>query len=149
MPICELGRFARPWPLLLFVVHLVERLADDVIFRPLDRRTPNHILRLRYSGKFVRVYTHRVLAPRHRLLAVTVTLDCVCETSERGGEHIVVRSCSLCALLLQGAHEAFRILDGGMLELLQGFQVALALLALDLQQRYRGSQGYGIWVLAL
>ena len=102
MPICELGRFARPWPLLLFVVHLVERLADDVIFRPLDRRTPNHILRLRYSGKLVGVYTRRVLAPRHRLLAVTVTLDCVCETSERGGEHIVVCSCSLCALLLQG-----------------------------------------------
>lgn len=134
MPVCELGRFAGPWPLLLFVVYLVERLADDVVFRPLNWRTPNHILWLRYGGKLVGVYTRRVLAPRHRLLAVAATLDCVCETSERRREHIVMRCCSLCALLLQGAHEAFRVLNGGMLELLQGFQVALALLALDLQQ---------------
>ena len=90
MPVCELGRFARPWPLLLFVVHLVERLADDVVFRPLNWRTPDHILWLRYSGELVGVYTRRVLAPRHRLLAVAVALDCVCEASERWREHIVV-----------------------------------------------------------
>jgi hypothetical protein len=78
-----------------------------------------------------------------------VALRGINKASEGGREDVGVCSCRVCALLLQGAHEALWILDGGMLELLERLEVALALLALQLQERYGGAQGYGIGVLAL
>ena len=141
MSICQLWGFAGPWPLLLLFVHLVERFSNDVVFRPLDGRASNYVLRLRYrreSGCCLGVYVRRVLAPSSRLVTGgsvgAVGLGYVCKTSKCGREKIVVRSCCLCALLLQGAHEAFRILNCSMLEFFQRFQVTLALLSLYLQK---------------
>lgn len=57
--------------------------------------------------------------------------------------------CCLRPLFLQRAHKCFWILNCSMLEILQRLEVALALLALYLQQRYRGAQRYGIGVFAL
>ena len=156
MPVCQLRWLAGPWPFLLLFMHLVERFSDDVVFRPLNRRTSNYILWLRYRRKpgcCSGVYVCRVLAPGSSLLTsgrVVVVAPCrVCQTCQCGREDVVVCSCCLGPLLLQRAHKGFRVLDCSMLELLQRFQIALALLSLDLQERYRGPQRYGIWVLAL
>lgn len=117
-----------------------------MVFRPLDGWTSNHVLRLWYCRKFghaLGVYARRVLAPGSRLLSgsgvVAVTLGYVRKASKRWREDIVVCSCRLCPLFLQRAHEALWILDCSMLELFQRLQIALALLALYLQQRYCGA----------
>lgn len=52
-------------------------------------------------------------------------------------------------MFLQRAHERLRVGYSGCLEVLEGPQVALALFALQLQERDGGAQGDGIWVLAL
>lgn len=141
MSVCQLGRLTRAWPLLLLLMHLVERLSNDVVFRPLDGRTPHHVLWLRYRGKSgccLGICARRVFAPSSKLLGsggtVAVAHCDIRETGERGREDIVVCSCCLRALLLQRAHEALRILHRSMLEFFERFQIALALLPLYLQQ---------------
>lgn len=108
MSICQLWGFISPWPPLLLLVHLVERLADDVVLCPLDWRAPDHVLRLWYGRKScscLGVYTGRVLSPRFRLLAssgvVATALGCVCESRKCWREDVVVRSRCLRTLLLQ------------------------------------------------
>lgn len=59
-----------------------------------------------------------------------------------------MRTRCLGALFLERAHKAVRVGDGGRLELFEGLQVALALFALQLEERDGGSQGNGVGVFA-
>lgn len=50
---------------------------------------------------------------------------------------------------MERAGKGLRVGYGGGLEVLEGLEVALALLALQLQERYSGAQGNGIGVVRL
>jgi hypothetical protein len=150
-------------------VHLVERLADNVVFGPLDRWTAHNILGLWYGGESCtgclcvnvgRVFARIGALPCGRgvvLVAVAVAVavavegsgGCVCEAGEGRGQDVAMCAGSLGALLLQGAHKGVGVCDGGMLEFLESQQVAAALVALQLQQGDGGAQGNGVGVVAL
>jgi hypothetical protein len=170
-PVCYPWRFARPRPLALLLVHLVERLAYDVVFGPLNRWAAHNILGLWYGGEsctgclcvdvgrvFARVGALPcgrgvVLAAVVAVVAVAVAVEgsggCVYEAGEGRSQDVAVCAGSLGALLLQGAHKGVGVCDGGMLEFLKSLQVAAALVALQLQQGDGGAQGNGVGVVAL
>jgi hypothetical protein len=136
-------------------VHLVERLADDVVFGPLDRWAAHDILGLWYGGKSCagcpcvdvgRVFARIGALPRGRGV---VLAGCVCEAGEGRGQDVAVCAGSLSALVLEGAHKGVGVCNGGMLEFLESLQVAAALVALQLQQGDGGAQGNGVGVIAL
>jgi hypothetical protein len=152
----------------LLLVHLVERLADDVVFGPLDRWAAHNILGLWYGGKSCagcpcvdvgRVFARIGALPRGRgvvlaaVVAVAVAVEwsggCVCEAGEGRGQDVAVCAGSLSALVLEGAHKGVGVCDGGMLEFLESLQVAAALVALQLQQGDGGAQGNSVGVVAL
>lgn len=135
-------------PLLLLLVNLVEGLSHYVVLVPVDGRTAHNVLGLGYRGKLGRI---RVFVGARRVLARVGTAGAVAmaEAGQCGRECIMIRVRLLGALLLQRACECLGIGDGGGLELLESLEVALALLALQLQQRYGGAQGNGIGVVRL
>ena len=53
------------------------------------------------------------------------------------------------SLFLQRLGEGLWVRHSGCLELFEGLEIALALLALKLQERYGGAEGDGIWVVRL
>jgi hypothetical protein len=71
------------------------------------------------------------------------------KAGQRGREDIVIRLCCMRLAVLDGVRKARWVGDGDRLELGQGLEVALALLALQLQQRYGGAQCYDIGIVAL
>jgi len=86
------------------------------------------------------------------VLFATFTLFCpggFGKVGKRGREYVAFRFGSVGPLLVQRTHKVLRVGHGGGLEFLEGFEVALALLALQLEQRYGGAQGYRIGVFAL
>ena len=145
-----------PRPLLLLLVQLVQRLSHDVVFLPIHRRAAHDVLRLwdgRKLGRTGCAGIGRVLARVCAGLAIfranVRARHRICEAVQRRSEDVAVGLRGLLSALLYGAHKASGVGDGDRLELGQGLQVALALLALQLQQRDGGAQGDDIWVLAL
>lgn len=55
----------------------------------------------------------------------------------------------LCSLLVERAGKGLGVGYGGGLEVLEGLEVALALVALQLQEGYGGAQGNGIGIVRL
>jgi hypothetical protein len=147
-------RLGLAWPLLLLLVHLVERLAHDVVLFPVDGRAADDVLRLRYGREFGcacgRSHVGRVLARLYpRLRASGVPVSARRGAGQRGREDIAVRLRGVRAVLVDRLRKGGGVGDGDGLELGQGLEVALALLALQLQQRDGGAQGYDIGVVAL
>jgi hypothetical protein len=145
------------WPLLLLLVQLIQRLPNNVVFLPIDRWAANNILWLGDRGEFVcacggsyigGVFAH--LYPRLPHFHIrSFTRHRVCQTGERRAEYIIARLCCLRSVFLYRLGKAFGVRDSNRLELGKSPQVALALLALQLQERYCGSQCYDIWILTL
>jgi len=119
-------------------MHLVQRFAHDVVFRPVDRRTANNILRLRNRRELGAVrlcfYASAGVFPRLctylRILAVSVVLRRVDQVREGWGQDIVERRRRLRALFLYRSRKVCRIGYCGRLQFGQSLEVALALLAL-------------------
>jgi hypothetical protein len=129
-----------------------------MVFLPLHWRTSYDVLRFGNGRKFRlfgsrRFYTRGILARRSILLFATSTLflPSVFEYIGQSRREYVPLGFGggLCVLLLQRANKVLRVGYSGSPEFLKGFQVALALLALQLEEGYRGAQCYRIGILAL
>lgn len=124
-----------------------------MILVPVDGWTSHDVLRLRYCGElgwvWLRLHVRGIFARVCAVRVLFATACCVGQTGQCWREDVLVRLGGLRALFLQRAHERLRVGYSGCLEVLEGPQVALALFALQLQERDGGAQGDGIWVLAL
>ena len=125
---------SRILPLLL--VHLIEWLSYDVILCPVDGRATDDILRLWYRrhSRLLWLRTFGVYRVVASLLVVVVVIVGLGIIGKGRGQSIRGRLGGSGFVLLQRAHEALRIGNGGLLELFEGLEIALALLALQLEQ---------------
>lgn len=140
-------------PLLLLLMHLVEWLAYYVVLIPVDRRTSYNVLRLwnrRELGRFrLGVHACRVLASVWAARILVVGGNRIAQARQSGGKDIVVGEGLLRSLLLERAGKRLGVGYGCGLEFFEGLEIALALLALQLQERNGGAEGDGIWVVRL
>lgn len=121
-------------------MHLVERLPHDMIFVPVHWWTSYDVLWFGNSRKlrFLRgrsFYACGIFSRRPILVFATLTLFLPCRLGYVGKsrrEYVALCFGSVCPLLLQRANEALRVGHSGSLEFLQGLEIALALLALQL-----------------
>jgi len=127
-----------------------------VVFLPFDGRTSHYVLRLgdprNLGGRHFGVDVSRVLTRSRTWLRTgvgVVTGHGIGEARKSGRQYIVVRGDCLGSLRLQRTSKGRWVRYGDGLELLQGLEIALALLALQLQQGNGGAQGDCIRVVTL
>lgn len=120
-------------PLLLLGVQLVQRLAHDVVLGPVDGRAAEDVLRLGYGAEFRRWRSRR--ARRSGLvIAVAALIDHIIQAAvQRGAKEVILGTFGLQAARLELLDKSFGLSDGGILNPLEGLNVLLALVALNLQ----------------
>lgn len=141
IPISPHLPLARPISLLL--MQYIQRLAHNMVFCPVDGGTAHDILRAGDICEFGR------LLVLFRIIHIFVlrffpSLNVGISANDEGAA-----GCGFDPAVLDGLSECLRIIDCILLHLLERFQILETLLSLDLQDRERGAEGYGVGVITL
>ena len=120
-----------------------------MVLGPVHRGTSYHVLRLWYGGEFGRLWLGILRLFRGGVVAIGIRLfpRSFRDIGEGRGEDIDMRCGGLLPLALQRKSKGLGVGDSLLLEILEGFEVAFAFLALQLKQGDGGAQSYRIWVL--